>query len=117
MPVSLVSLKRTDKEKIASVDSSPKPELVPDFSWGLTINLGHEELQKLGFARDGIEVGKFVAIAATAIVTNNSIELNSEQTRRNITLQFSSMQMVPMNEEAPRNAAELIYGGRVAKGG
>ena len=116
MPASLVSLKRTDREKARDLEAPRSDGLdMPDYAWGLTINLGHEELQKLGLASEGIEAGEQVAILAVAMVSNNSAEQVGAMTKRTMTLQFQQMQIVSMNEKETPNEAELIYGGKVAR--
>jgi len=110
----LASLQRTPREKREMSDRSPHPENIEDFGWGLTISLGHEELQKLGLARDGVDTGSTVAILATGLVTTNSVEMVNSIARRSMTIQFQSMQVSAMGGETPKNEAELIYGGKVA---
>ena len=108
---SLISLRRTDREKRDMADPSPKPEEMDDYPWGLDLNLGHEEIQKLGLA-EGLEAGTEVALIATATVTNSSVAIVNSMNKRNMTLQIRAMQVKPIVPEV--NEAELIYGGKVA---
>lgn len=112
--IGLASLRRTNREKMEMADHRPKPEELEDFGWGLTISLGHAELQKLGLAREGVDAGSFVAVVATGRVVTNSVEMINGMARRSMVVQLQNMQIEPM-EEAPKDIAELIYGGKVAR--
>jgi hypothetical protein len=65
----MVDMKMSAKE--AKEQSSPSTDEGPRYPYGLSINLGAEEMEKLGIG-DSVEVGDVVTVTAKANVTSKS---------------------------------------------
>lgn len=113
--VSLVSLKRTNREKKDIISTEVDALGIEDYSWGLTITLEHGDLQKLGFAQLGLEAGSSVNVVARAMVKANTVDMTGEGMKRTMTLQFQDMEMSPVDPKDAPNEARVIYNGKVAK--
>jgi hypothetical protein len=111
MPMNIVSLARTPQEKVEREKrfrDGPGVEEMEDYPGGLVLHLGHDELQKLGFASGGLESGdKVVIIGGGTVTATNSQSINGMQ-ERSVSLQVQSLALELKEEEEPR--ANLIYG-------
>ena len=106
--ISLVSLARTAKEKLEIADPVRQPQEIDDYGWGLTINLGPEELKKLQIPGEDLNAGDPVALHGTGIIVTSSVEMVNGQANRNVTIQIQNLALKNITPE--RSDAELIYG-------
>ena len=107
-----VSMGFTPQEKIDQAEemsSGPSPEDMVDYPYGLRIHLSHEELQKLGYASEGLTPGTRVALVGYAVVKDASAEQVNTMTKRNASLQITDLAVEAAPEETDRAAA--LYGG------
>ena len=96
MAKKLVSMKRTAEDKRKDMGQPcPVDCIVPDYPWGLTLNLETDELQKLGMAMLP-EVGTEYTMTATVKVTRKeesatTTERGAKSERRCIALQVTDL--------------------------
>ena len=113
----IVSMERTAKEKKAAEDRwKAEPSPGPDYPWGLQINLGKEELAKLGID-DLPEVGDEFHIYAVCKVTsvNQSVSEGGDDSK-GVGLQITAMGAMHEDDaeeqgDAFSKAAKKLYGG------
>lgn len=88
----IVSMQRTDGEKQAAKERATSlPSDGPDYSWGLCLNLGKEELAKLG-VDELPEVGDEFHIYAVATVTRVSQSASKDgEDSKGVELQITHM--------------------------
>lgn len=67
--VALVSMKMSKEE--VKEQASPSSDSLPQYSWGLSIHLDDDALEKLGIG-DGLKVGDKVSVIAKATVEASS---------------------------------------------
>lgn len=69
----MVDMKRTPKEKQETAEmATPIASNQPDYPYGLSISLCEDELEKLGFVQNELQVGDMVHLNAMASVTSVS---------------------------------------------
>lgn len=79
-----------------------------DYPWGLCISLDNETLNKLGLTTP--PVGGVVTITAKAMVKSTSERQDDDGTYRRAELQITDMAIAPVSGEAPKTAAQTLYG-------
>lgn len=89
-------------------DESGKTQTRDDYPWGLCINLDNETLKKLGATPQ--PVGSEVMITAKAIIKSTSSRESEEGTRHDASLQITDMAIGVASGEAPKSAADTLYG-------
>ena len=89
-------------------DESGKTQTRDDYPWGLCINLDNETLKKLGATPQ--PVGSMVMITARAVIKNTSSRESEEGVRHDASLQITDMAITATSGEAPKTAAETLYG-------
>jgi hypothetical protein len=115
--MNIVSMERTDAEKKAAEErySTMAPSDGPDYPWGLCLNLGREELAKLGID-DLPAVGDEFHIYAVCKVTRVSQSASEQgEDSKGVELQITSMGAMPEDETketqtAFSKAANKLYG-------
>lgn len=117
--IPVVSMERTAAEKKAAKEryNSP-PDSDVEYPWGLCINLGKDEIKKLGL-KDLPDVGEEVTICAVCTVTrvSQSASLNAtDEDSQGVELQITHMGLVEgadadEGEGTPMGkAAQKLYG-------
>lgn len=89
-------------------DESGKTQTRDDYPWGLCINLDNETLKKLGATPQ--PVGSMVMITARAVIKNTSSRESEEGVKHEASLQITDMAIGAASGEAPKTAAETLYG-------
>lgn len=111
MPIKPVSLAKTVEEKrreVTPYDERPVEE-VPDYPYGLTLELSSESLRKLGLNREGaLMTDQVFNIAGRVLVTNVSSTKVNTMTEHRATLQVTELGLEPVGDETPR--ANIMYG-------
>lgn len=114
----MVSMERTKAEKKKAEDRcTAMPCDGPDFPWGLNLNLGKDELDKLGIDKLP-DVGAEVCITAVCCVTRVSQSASQGgDDSKGVELQITSMAVEPEAEEPTgfQKKASTLY--KPAKGG
>lgn len=110
MPLRPVSMERTVREK--ADEARPWEERVqediPDYPYGLTINLSEKELQKLGFARGQLDAGDEVRLIGFGMVTAASAETINGRPQFEARIQIQSLGIEKVEEEP--SVAQTLYG-------
>lgn len=107
----VVSMERTEAEKKKAEEMcKAMPCDGPDYPWGLCINLGKEELDKLG-VKGLPEVGEEFRIVATACVTRVSQSAGKDGIEhKGVELQITDMGVTdPDADEDSSEAAKTLY--------
>ncbi|NIF51408.1 capsid staple protein [Burkholderia sp. Ax-1724] len=106
----LISMERTEAEKKAAEERwSAEAETGPDYPYGLCINLGADELKKLGID-DLPSVGAEMTMTATVKVTSvSSYESSGSEGSKSVSLQITQMALDDGNGPS---AAEKLYGSK-----
>lgn len=89
-------------------DEKGETHVRDDYPWGLCISLDNETLNKLGVTTP--PVGGVVTITANAIVKSTSERQDDDGTYRRAELQITDMALGPASGEAPKTAAQTLYG-------
>lgn len=100
----MIDMRRDPDEKSAdsvAYNSSPYP-------WGLCINLGNQELKKLGLDPEDCEIGDMIHMHCLAKVTSVSCDERegSEGPCHRIELQITHIMDEPENEDAENKDAD-----------
>lgn len=97
--VQLASMKRSAADKRKDMGSPcPIDSIAPDYPWGLTIHLEHDELKKLGM-KDLPAVGTVFGLRAKVTVTcTRSSAVNGQDEENCVDLQITDMAVVPPGE-------------------
>jgi hypothetical protein len=108
----LVSMKMSKKEREG--ESYPTKVDAPAYPWGLQLNLGNEEIEKLGSGNVPMDVGEEITIIAKAKVTSASMNASEGgKQRHSVTLQITDL---CLEEEADAGAvAKSLYDGAHAE--
>lgn len=112
----IVSMERTKAEKKAAEERcKAMPCDTPDYPWGLNINLGKEELDKLGM-KDLPAVGDEMHIYAVCCVTRVSQSASKDgPDSKGVELQITHMGSMIEDEDKPQSAydklASKLYSG------
>lgn len=108
----VVSMERTPAEKKAA-EETMKPQMEgPDYPWGLCLNLGKDEMDKLGI-EELPEPGDEFHVYAVCVVTNvHSSASESGDESKGITLQITAMGAMHEEEmdEGKGDPASILYG-------
>lgn len=108
MPISLIDMAKTPKEKQKEASYEPRVEEMPDYPWGLTFHLSNAELQKLNMGGGKLEAGDIVNLMAEAMVTSADAEMIAGGKQYRATLRMQRMFLAkPQTNES---AADKIYG-------
>jgi len=101
----LTDLKRTVDDRKATEALYAEPILEEEYSYGLRLDLGQEELDKLGITI--LDVGQEVLITAMAVV-NNVHESDSDDSgrKRSVGLQIQKMDII----QGSGDATKALYG-------
>lgn len=96
MAKELVSMKRTAEDKRKDMGSPcPVDCIAPDYPWGLTFNLGTDEIEKLGMSRlpeVGTEFTMTAKVKVTRVEQSSSSDSRDKTSEsRNIALQLTDM--------------------------
>jgi len=110
---------RTAAEKKAAQErwkEGPGASDGPEFPWGLSLNLGKDELEKVGIAKLP-EVGDEFTIIAIAKVTRVSQSASDKQTEdtKSVEFQITDLACEPGTEAAEEEEAEDDAGSSAAK--
>jgi hypothetical protein len=113
----VVSMERTEAEKKAAEERYKEGPVAsgPDFPWGLCINLGKDELAKLGI-KELPEVGdEFHVYAVTRVTRVSASASEGGEDSKGVELQITHMGAMQEDEEpeAPKGfakAAQKLYG-------
>lgn len=114
----MVDLKYTAKEKreeSKEIGSMPDGSNMPDYPWGLTLDLDDSTLKKLG-VNELPDVGDEYHLIAVAKVTRLSSSADEKESENRMTLQICYMQMVHEDEEPDENES-AAYENRENKAG
>lgn len=108
--MSLVNMERTAAEKKAAEERwNAEVETGPDYPYGLCINLGSDELAKLGI-KDLPAVGSELEMTAKVKVTSvSSSESEHGDGHKSVSLQVTDMSL---DDGAGPSAAEKLYGAK-----
>ncbi|MEW5560610.1 capsid staple protein [Enterobacter asburiae] len=79
-----------------------------DYPWGLCITLNNDTLNKLKAQPQG--VGTEVMITAKAVIRGVSARETDDGLNRSADLQITDMAIAPVSGEAPKSAADTLYG-------
>jgi hypothetical protein len=109
----LVDMARTPEEKKAAEERWKEGPVTDDYPWGLCINLGKDELAKLGIT-ELPAVGDELFICAVTKVTSVNHSAGSGENEDNMGVTLQIVKMGTMEEDSPadkmgRMAAKL-YG-------
>jgi len=108
---------RDMKRKVESHNDSPEIACCEpsrdEYPWGLRINLGNDELGKLGIDTSGMSAGDTVAIVAQATVTSISEneyenEAEGKVVSRECSLQIKKLAIEPSAPEKKGTLKELL---------
>jgi hypothetical protein len=104
----LVSMERTAAEKKAAEDRwKETADTGPDYPYGLCINLGGDELTKLGI-KDLPSIGAEMSLTATVKVTSvSSSESEHDDGYKSVSLQITQM---ALDDGSRESAASKLYG-------
>lgn len=89
-------------------DESGKTQTRDDYPWGLCITLNNDTLKKLNAQPQA--VGSEIMITAKAVIRGVSARENDDGVDRSADLQITDMAIAPVAGEAPKSAAETLYG-------
>lgn len=89
-------------------DEDGKTQTRDDYPWGLCIELNNETLNKLKAQPQG--VGTEVMITAKAVIRGLSARETDDGVNRSADLQITDMALAPVSGEAPKTAAQTLYG-------
>lgn len=89
-------------------DESGETVTRDDYPWGLCITLNNDTLNKLKAQPQG--VGTEVMITAKAVIRGMSVRESDEGANRSADLQITDMAIAPVSGEAPKSAADTLYG-------
>lgn len=95
--MNLIDLKLTKKQakKKHSIGMEPAG---PEYSYGLEMSLGNEELDKLGLNVKALEVGGEVAVQAEARITRISMNEDYSDNRKSVSLRLEKMAVAPVKK-------------------
>ena len=99
---------RTPEEKEAEAklyDGTDKASM-PDYPWGLTIRLDHNDVKKLGL--EGIDETKPLKVHGVAMVTEYSSSMVNGAKRLSLSLQMQKLCVEP--EGKSESDADVLYG-------
>lgn len=104
----LVNMERTEAEKKAAEERwEVESERGPDYPYGLCINLGADEMEKLGI-KDLPEIGEQMSLTATVKVTSvSSYDSEGGGSSKSVSLQITEM---GLDDGKSTSAAEKLYG-------
>ncbi|MEC4595460.1 capsid staple protein [Burkholderia vietnamiensis] len=104
----LVNMERTEAERKAAEERwDAESERGPDYPYGLCLNLGGDEMEKLGI-KDLPAVGGEMSLTAKVKVTSvSSYETDGGGGSKSISLQITEMALDDGNGES---AAQKLYG-------
>ena len=99
--MALTDMKYTKAEKADEAKEMPSPmgSNMPDYPWGLCIDLDDESLKKLGIT-DLPEVGDEYQLTAIAKVTRISSSADEKEQENRLTLQITQMSLDDSDETA-----------------
>lgn len=89
-------------------DEDGKTQTRDDYPWGLCITLNNDTLNKLKAQPQG--VGTEVMITAKAVIRGVSTREGDDGVNRSADLQITDMAIAPASGEAPKSAADTLYG-------
>lgn len=89
-------------------DEDGKTQVRDDYPWGLCIELNNDTLTKLKATPQS--AGTEVMITAKAIIRSTSTRETEEGTQYSASLQITDMAIAPVTGEAPKSAADTLYG-------
>ena len=107
-PVSMMISNQEKVERSEEYKEGVSPENMEDYPYGLRISLRHEDLQKLGMAREGLKAGDKIALAGIAIVTSVDATQVNTAIERSAQVQITDLMIEAAPEEKPR--ANIMYG-------
>lgn len=110
----LVDLAKTPDEKakeMRSWDSSATPD-IPDYGYGLTIRLEHDQVKKLGL-QDCEHDGSPLNLTAIGVITECSSNTYNGEVRKSMAIQIQKM-AVSGKDDKKEDAVETLYGSGVA---
>lgn len=106
-----VSMAHTVDEKVEMgkpFTDARDPDKLPDYPSGLQIYLSFEDLQKLGFAKDGLEGGTRCVGTFAAVVTDGGGTFANGMLKRRASIQITDLGL----EKAPeQNKADVMFPG------
>lgn len=96
----LIDMKYSQKEKVEeSKENVPSADSMPDYPYGLTINLEKEQLDKLGLTE--YEVGDELNISAVGKITMvRSSERENDPEEASVTIQITQLELQDADEQA-----------------
>ncbi|HHC4634712.1 capsid staple protein [Klebsiella pneumoniae] len=89
-------------------DESGETKTRDEYPWGLCITLNNDTLNKLKAQPQN--VGTEVMITAKAVIKGISAREGDDGTFRSADLQITDMALAPVSGEAPKTAAQTLYG-------
>ncbi|RZN40399.1 hypothetical protein FEK48_13170 [Escherichia sp. E2593] len=89
-------------------DEDGKTQTRDDYPWGLCIELNNDTLTKLKATPQS--AGTEVMITAKAIIRSTSTRESEEGMQHSASLQITDMAIAPASGEAPKSAADTLYG-------
>ena len=95
-------------------DESGETKTRDEYPWGLCITLNNDTLNKLKAQPQN--VGTEVMITAKAVIKGISAREGDDGTFRSADLQITDMALAPVSGEAPKTAAETLYGEGASNG-
>lgn len=111
MPAKLTSMAKTPRER--QDDARPweerAAEEMPDYPYGLSINLEYESMQKLGLVGKGLKPGDKLTITAVGSVTSARAEMINGINEQSVSIQLQEMATEPV-DEAPDARSNILFG-------
>lgn len=105
----LTDMKLTKEDKKArEKEWASSVETQEDYSYGLTIHLDDEAIEKLGLTKADLDAGQPVTLAAEAVISSDNISTINGKTRRSLTLQI---QKLGIAQGSAASLTDTLYGG------
>lgn len=104
----LTDMKLTKADKKAREEQwSSTVETQEDYSYGLSIHLDDEAIEKLGLTSAQLDAGQPVSIVGEALISSDNISTINGKTRRSLTLQI---QKLGVEQGTAASLTSTLYG-------